>query len=152
MKGAGLGSILDQSRKYGLSFTMAHQGLVGQVPPGMLQAIMRSTRTKISFEVAYNDAQILARELSETIVPADLVSLREREFLIKTVNNRQPTAPIAVRSLDWAPEINDPEEVRERARRNWTKPAKVIDAEIILRQKGKTIRDPQKPLVVGWEE
>ncbi len=54
--------ILSESRKYGLSLTFAHQYL-HQISDDILQAVINTAGTIVSFRVGYQDASILAKEM-----------------------------------------------------------------------------------------
>jgi Helicase HerA, central domain len=144
--GYALDAMLDEARKFLLRFILAHPSVTG-LPMPMRTAINRSTRTKISFQLAAEDAGPMAREFGEPVIATDLTMLGKREFILKTVSNEQTSAPVAVRSLDAPPEINDPEQVRALSRQRWNRPAKEIDTEIMKRQQGADSARRE-----GWEE
>jgi len=52
-------NILSESRKYGLSLTLAHQ-YIGQLDPKVQEAIFGNVASVVSFQVGYSDAKILA--------------------------------------------------------------------------------------------
>ncbi len=151
--GYALDAMLDEARKFFLRFVLAHPSVTG-LPMQMRTAINRSTRTKISFQLAAEDAGPMAREFGEPVIATDLTMLGKREFILKTVSNEQTSAPVAVRSVNAPPEINDPEHVRALSRKRWNRLAKEIDAEIFERQQGGNIerRDRSENKVVGWED
>lgn len=54
-----VGEILIQARALGVSFTMAHQHL-GQMSADLRQAIMANARSRVTFQVANDDARVFA--------------------------------------------------------------------------------------------
>jgi hypothetical protein len=78
-----INDILSESRKYGLSLTLAHQYL-DQLPADMRSAVLSTTGTLCSFRVGYHDASHLAKE----IFPAsDFLRPTSPEFALHSVGN-----------------------------------------------------------------
>jgi Helicase HerA, central domain len=150
-----LDQLLDEARKFWLSLCMAHPTVGAyDIPPAMRQAIHRSTRTKMAFQLSADDSAAVAREFGPPVMADDIAKLGKREFILQTVVDEQTTVPMTVRSADARPKINDAEEIRRRSKDRWTRPEKVIDAAILARQAtSKNLKhDPTKPTVVGWED
>jgi hypothetical protein len=66
--------LLAESRKFGLSLTLAHQ-YAQQLPPSILQAILGNVGTSISFRVGALDSELLEPLFSPTFNRKDLMNL-----------------------------------------------------------------------------
>jgi hypothetical protein len=67
-----IADILSESRKYGLSLTLAHQYL-DQLPSKLQSAVLNTTGTMVSFRTGYQDAYQLSKEIfpsREFLAPA----------------------------------------------------------------------------------
>jgi len=90
--------ILSESRKYGLSLTLAHQYL-DQLSPDFKSAVLNTTGTVSCFRVGYQDAYQLAKEIFPS---PDFLSVSERKIRLRRFG-RLPFVTIEKReeSLRW---------------------------------------------------
>lgn len=70
----GMGELLAEARKFGLSMTMAHQ-YTDQLPRKVLDAALGNVGTKIAFRVGAPDAKVLAPSYEPRFSTRDLVGL-----------------------------------------------------------------------------
>jgi hypothetical protein len=73
-----IGEALAQARGYGVGFTLAHQFL-GQLPRDMRSAILANARSRVAFQLAHDDATVLARGHDE-LAAADFEALGQYEI------------------------------------------------------------------------
>ncbi len=66
-----LGPFLSETRKYGLRVALAHQHLA-QCDTRTREAVLGNVGSMVVFRVGHNDAELLARELDDSIDPAEL--------------------------------------------------------------------------------
>jgi len=78
-----LGPILSETRKYGLSLTLAHQFL-GQIPEDTRKAIFGNVGTMVFFQIGYDDAKYLAHQLGSYSVDSLLnLSMENHEAIVR---------------------------------------------------------------------
>jgi hypothetical protein len=75
--------ILSESRKYGLSMTLAHQYL-DQLSPDLRSAVLNTTGTVVCFRVGYKDASTLVKEIFPS---SDYIQSREQSIRLRSVNS-----------------------------------------------------------------
>lgn len=93
-----LGSILSQARKYGLYLTAAQQF----IPPdqaALMAAMFGNISTLVCFQVAFDDAQVLADQLGEPLTPTDLISLPKYHAVTRLAIRGVPTSPFSIATL-----------------------------------------------------
>ena len=66
-----LGPFLSETRKYGLRLALAHQHLA-QCDAGTREAVLGNVGSMVVFRVGHNDAELLARELDDSVEPGEL--------------------------------------------------------------------------------
>jgi len=87
--------MLNQGRGMGMSITMAHQYLKQfKDKPAMLDAIMNSARTKMTFACGGDDARVLAREYGYGLTDADFMHLGQHSVLAKVATGSTTSGPI----------------------------------------------------------
>ncbi|HRF74981.1 MAG TPA: type IV secretion system DNA-binding domain-containing protein [Chitinophagales bacterium] len=74
--------ILAESRKYGLSLFLAHQ-YIEQINEEIRSAIFGNVGSIICFRLGANDANLMAKEISNEIEPLDLLRLGKTEIYLK---------------------------------------------------------------------
>ncbi len=92
------GTILSESRKWGLRLCLANQYLT-QLPHGLQQAVLGNVGTLIVFRVASQDAALLAGEVG--IEPANAATLTDTanfEAVMRVVNDGVPSSPKRIRT------------------------------------------------------
>ena len=93
-----LENILAESRKYGVSLTMAHQ-YMAQLSPKLQRAVLGNVGTIISFRVGGEDAVTLRPEFAPVFDIKDMINLGIGEFYIKTVIDGESYDPFSAESL-----------------------------------------------------
>ncbi len=66
-----LGPFLSETRKYGLRLALAHQHLA-QCDAVTREAVLGNVGSMVVFRVGHNDAELLARELDDSVEPSEL--------------------------------------------------------------------------------
>jgi len=85
-----LATMLSELRKYRLSLVLAHQYL-GQLEPEIRDAVFGNAGTFISFRVGALDASTVARELSPTFEPDDLIALPNFHIYLRLMIEGEPS-------------------------------------------------------------
>jgi hypothetical protein len=80
-------SILSESRKYGLSLTLAHQ-YVGQLSEEISDAIFGNVGSYIAFRVGEADAAVLERQYGNGYTRAQFTGLNNFELCVKLLNGQ----------------------------------------------------------------
>lgn len=75
--------ILSESRKYGLSLTLAHQYL-DQLPTDLQSAVLNTIGTVVCFRVGYKDANYLVKEIFPS---SDYIQSKEQNIKLRSVNS-----------------------------------------------------------------
>ena len=91
-------TILSQARKYGLRLTGAQQYLE-QVDPALMSAMFGNVSTLVSFQLAFDDAEVMANQLGEPLNPADLISLPKYHAVTRLAIDGVPSRPFILRTL-----------------------------------------------------
>ena len=91
-------AILSQARKYGLRLTGAQQYLE-QVDPALMAAMFGNVSTLVSFQLAFDDAEVMANQLGEPLNPADLISLPKYHAVTRLAIDGVPSRPFVLRTL-----------------------------------------------------
>jgi type IV secretory pathway TraG/TraD family ATPase VirD4 len=94
--------MLSEMRKYGLSFTIAHQYL-HQLEPDIRHAILGNVGTIVSFRVGAEDAPYLAREFNDVFKEADLVQLPNYHIYLKLMIDGMPSTPFSAATIAAPP-------------------------------------------------
>jgi hypothetical protein len=99
-------SILDETRKYGLSLTLAHQE-TGQIPDSILRALL-SVPTAMVFNVNIEDARKMQRLFQGKVSVNDITSLGVGEVYANVVGNvvrLRTFPPLSAGNVERAEEI-----------------------------------------------
>lgn len=91
-------AILAEARKYRLCLTLSHQYL-DQLSPEVRQAVFGNTGTMISFRVGHTDAELLAKEFTNTFIPAQFVELDRYHIFIRLSENGVASTPFPAKTL-----------------------------------------------------
>ena len=117
-----------------LYVTLAHQYL-GQVEKGTLQAVLGNVGTFLSFRVGAEDAEVVARQLSDahvTLQPENVMSLPQYYAYVRLLIDGMPSRPFSMKTLKPAP-LRSPvrgQRVRQASRRRDARPLEVVEAQI----------------------
>jgi hypothetical protein len=98
------GTILSESRKWGLTLCLANQYL-GQLPEGLRQAVLGNIGTLVVFRVGSQDAKLLAGELGiEVANAATLTDTQNYEAIMRRNERGVPSSPIWIKTAPpaWA--------------------------------------------------
>jgi energy-coupling factor transporter ATP-binding protein EcfA2 len=91
-------NMTSELRKYGVSFTLAHQYL-HQLEPAVRHAVIGNVGTLIAFRVGAEDAALLSRELAPVFGPEDLQSLPNFHIYLKLMIEAAPSRPFSATTL-----------------------------------------------------
>ncbi len=91
-------TILSQARKYGLRLTGAQQYL-DQVDPALMAAMFGNVSTLVSFQLSFDDAEVMANQLGEPLNPADLINLPKYHAVTRLAIDGVPSRPFILRTL-----------------------------------------------------
>lgn len=92
------GVILSQARKYGLYLTAAQQFL----PPDqkeLMAAMFGNVSTILSFQLAFDDAEVMANQLGSPLEPADFISLPKYHAVTRIAIDGVPSRPFTLKTL-----------------------------------------------------
>jgi hypothetical protein len=101
--------LLAEARGYRLSLCLAHQHL-GQLPPGMAQALSANARTKVVFACSPEDARALERHFAPELASHDLANLAPFQAACRTLARGRETRPFTLRTEPIS--AGDPESAR----------------------------------------
>ena len=93
-----LGPFLSETRKYGLRLALAHQHLA-QCDVRTREAVLGNVGSMVTFRVGHNDAELLARELDESIEPAELRKLPMFRAVASLLIGGSPAAPFSLETI-----------------------------------------------------
>ena len=135
---------LSESRKYGLSLTLAHQYST-QMPKQLMSAVLGNTGTTIAFRVGAEDAPLMASHLGGTLADIDLNPriLKELPNYECVARVLQGGAPLAVRLKTVPPPspLHDRvEQVVRNSRIRFGRPRSLVEASI-----ARALEPPPKP-------
>lgn len=91
-------SILAEARKYRLDLTLSHQ-YIDQLPLPVRQAVFGNVGTLIAFRTGYADAEILQKELGNTIPASSIADLDRYEAVVKLLENGSNREPFRAKTL-----------------------------------------------------
>lgn len=123
-------SILSESRKYGLSLTIAHQ-YIDQVGAEIRGAVFGNVGNLISFRIGEADSAALSREFGHRFAPEEFASLANHHILVRSVGQGQMPEPFRAettllphgRSAHW-------EKLIQRSRERYGTPRAVVEDRI----------------------
>ncbi len=136
-----LADALARSRGMGISYTLAHQFL-SQLSPGMRSSVLANTRSRVCFQLAPEDAVVIARNHPE-VSAEDLTALGRYE-VYASLFARGQTSPFASgRTLPPPPVLSDPAQLRAASRQRHGMDVRSIEREFKdLFSLGPATRDP----------
>jgi type IV secretory pathway TraG/TraD family ATPase VirD4 len=95
-------NLFTESRKYGLSITVAHQ-YMAQLLPQVLATVLGNIGTIVVFRVGGDDAAKLAAEMTPVFQAEDMINLGTREFYIKMTIDGETFDPFSAETLKVLP-------------------------------------------------
>jgi hypothetical protein len=90
--------VLAEARKYRLCLTLSHQYL-DQLSPEVRQAVFGNAGTMIAFRIGHADAELLAKEFTNTFIPGQLVELDRYQVLVRLLEDGVASTPFLARTL-----------------------------------------------------
>ncbi len=91
-------TLLDELRKYGVQFVMAHQR-VSQIE-SIIGAVMDNIGTTVCFRVGSESSKYMQRVFDKYLDASDLEGLENRYAYVKALVNGQKTEPFLIKTLD----------------------------------------------------
>lgn len=153
-------NILSEARKYGICLVVAHQ-YMGQLLPGVKEAVLGNTGTIIIFRVGGEDAYKLKPEMAPVFDIKDMINLGMQEFYIKMTIDGETYDPFSAQTLKVLPSPNSSsrEEIIAAARQKYSiglaEAQKLIsedEAGVARLAEEKTIIEGKKSAVTEKEE
>jgi Type IV secretion-system coupling protein DNA-binding domain/TraM recognition site of TraD and TraG len=135
---------LAQARGLGVGLVLAHQHLA-QLPSNLRAAVMANARARVCFQLAADDAQVMARLAGDDLTPNDFQRLRRFEAYAQLVVGGEVARFASLRTLPLPPGISEPQAIRDRSRQRYGRPVEDVEAEILKLIEG----DPSPDLSVG---
>lgn len=89
---------LAEARKYRLCLTLSHQYL-DQLSPEVRQAVFGNAGTMITFRLGHSDAELLAKEFTNTFIAEQFVELDRYQIFIRLSENGVASTPFRVKTL-----------------------------------------------------
>jgi hypothetical protein len=120
-----LADALARSRGMGVAYTLAHQFLA-QLPPAMRSAVLANTRSRVCFQLAQDDAAVLARSHPE-LAPEDFRSLSRFEVYASLFARGQVTPFASGRTLPAPQASTRAAEPRARSRERYGQPLDALE-------------------------
>lgn len=96
-----LATMLSELRKYRVALILANQYL-GQLDPGVRDAVLGNVGTLMCFRVSAEDAAHLAREMAPVFAPVDLVGLPNYQIYLRLMIDGQVSKPFSAETRNEA--------------------------------------------------
>ncbi len=123
-------SILSESRKYGLSLTMAHQYL-DQTREEIRDAVFGNVGNLVCFRVGESDSERLAREFGHFFAPQQFTGLPNHHVLVRNLRQDNIGDPFhGVTTPTDLPRHSRRERLIRRSRERFTTPRAVVESRI----------------------
>jgi hypothetical protein len=94
--------ILSESRKYALSLCVANQ-YIAQMPDEVRESIFGNVGSLITFQVGADDAELMAKQFGEILLPADFAELGVGEVYLKMLVDMMPSPVFSAKTI-WEPD------------------------------------------------
>ncbi len=133
--------LLAQARGLGLGLTLAHQHL-GQLPPGLKEAVLANARSRVIFQTAAADAGRLGREIAPYLSPADILGLGPFEVAVSLSAGNRLAPPATGRTLPPLPVTGMAEAARAQSRLAYGRPRDEVETAIRARHAGSSPAGP----------
>lgn len=128
-----MGEVLAEARGLGLGMVLAHQEL-GQLPEETRRSVLANARSRVVFQLAAADAQLVAKELGGIFSADDLMGLGAYEVVAQLYGNGATQGPATARTRPLPEAISDPATIRARSREHFGVARADIEADIRSRQ------------------
>ncbi len=133
--------VMARARGYGVSMHLAHQHL-SQLPPDLRAAVAANARSRIAFQSAADDAQVLARHLGGGLTPNDFLDLGAFHVYASLYVNGRVRPPVSARTIPLPPSLGTGEEIRRRSRDRYGRDRGEVEAAIRARQQAQVDEGP----------
>jgi hypothetical protein len=144
-----LADALARSRGMGVSYTLAHQFLA-QLPTAMRAAVLANTRSRVCFQLASEDAVLIARSQPE-LTAEDLTSLDRYEVYASLFAGGRVTPFASGRTLPAPKATSRAAEQRARSRSRYGQPREQLERDFaaLLNPVLTASGQPGEPIVPG---
>ena len=125
-----ISQILSESRKYGLSLTIAHQ-FIAQLEDNIREAVFGNVGSLVAFRVGDADTERLVKIFSPEFSVKDLISTDNGKAVSRLLINGMPSRPFNIQCLPpraGVPAIR--QKLEELSRLTYGRPQKEVEAEI----------------------
>lgn len=139
-----LADALARSRGMGVAYTLAHQFL-NQLTPAMRAAVLANTRSRVCFQLAPEDAAVLARSERE-LTAEDFTSLGRYEVYASLFARGQSTPYASGQTLAAGPRTGRAGDLRALSRQRYGQPLDVVEREF-----ADLLGDPSRRMSTGDE-
>jgi ribosomal protein L7/L12 len=123
--------LLSEARKFGVGLILANQ-YVEQVDERIMRALLGNVGTLISFRVGRQDARALSGIFAPQFDEHDLVNLPNWTAAVRTTVRGQVVSPFTLRTelVTNPPDALAAAEIRRRSRVSFSRPKRMVDAEM----------------------
>jgi len=125
--------IFSEARKYGMELVIAHQYL-GQVDKKLTEAILGNVGNIIAFHMSYEDAKILAPNMSKNLSVQTLTEQQNYSFVTKTVKDgkKEVSEGELISPSILMPRINvqSPEKLQTLVREKFAKKREFVEGKL----------------------
>lgn len=91
-------TILSEARKYRLNLTMANQ-YIAQMPDEVRDAVFGNVGSLFSFQVGFDDAEVVSQQFGEEVLPSDIVSLSKYTAYMRLLIDGMPSKTFSLSTL-----------------------------------------------------
>lgn len=131
-----MASVLAEARGLGVGFVLAHQH-AAQLDTELRNAVLANARSRVVFQVAAQDARLLARELGGGLTPDDLQGLGAYEIAAQVYAAGRTQPPLTASTSPPTSIRTNGALIRGRSRQHYGVPRKQVEAEIRERQESR---------------
>ena len=134
-----ISQILSESRKYGLSLTIAHQ-FIAQLQDNIREAVFGNVGSLVAFRVGDGDTERLVKVFGPEFSAKDLISTDNSKALVRLLINGMPSRPFNIQCLpprDGNTEIR--KKMEELSKLTYGRPLAEVETEIIRKLKDNSI-------------
>jgi len=125
-------TILSEARKYRLNLTMANQ-YIAQMPDEVRDAVFGNVGSTVSFQVGFDDAEVISSQFSEEVMPPDLVSLSKYTAYTKLLIDGMPSKTFSINTIppiEIDPEKGRRDKIVRISRERFSQPRAVVEDKI----------------------
>ena len=123
MLGGGKGSVRSEAKSTTSPSTVS-------LPGSLRAAVLANARSRVCFQLAGEDAQVMARFAGDLLRPVDFQRLRRYEAYAQLMVDGEVADFASLRTLPLPPPSTEAQAVREASRRRYGRPVDEVEAEI----------------------